>query len=128
MTSSHLEGRQSETRAASFFKRRGYRVVAQNYRVPSGEIDLIVSKGDWLVFVEVKMRRGSFAGSPLEAVSPRKVQRVSAAAAAYLAKEGLSAQSCRFDIITLGPDKGLFGRLKIRHYENAYETTGHFLV
>jgi putative endonuclease len=126
--SNHSEGQKSEARAAAYFKRRGYRVEARNYRVPSGEIDLIVSKGDWLVFVEVKMRRGDLTGSPLEAVSPRKVQRVSAAAAAYLAKNGLSAQSCRFDVVTLGPDKSWLGRLKIRHYENAYETTGHFLI
>jgi putative endonuclease len=126
--SSHSEGRKSEARAEAYFKRRGFHVEARNYRVRSGEIDLIVSKGDWLVFVEVKMRRTELTGSPLEAVSPRKVQRVSAAAAAYLAQEGLSAQSCRFDVITLGPDKGLFGRLKIRHYENAYESSGNFLV
>jgi putative endonuclease len=126
--SNHSEGQKSETRAAAYFKRRGYRVEARNYRVPSGEIDLIISKGDWLVFVEVKMRRGDATGSPLEAVSPRKVRRVSAAAAAYLAQKGLSAQCCRFDVVTLGPDKSWLGRLKIRHYENAYETTGHFLI
>jgi len=125
---SHAEGRRAEDRAAGYFKRRGYRVEARNFRAPQGEIDLIVSKAGWLIFVEVKMRQGEVTGSPLEAVSPRKVARVSAAAAVFLSQRPGPAPSCRFDILTLGPDKALWGGLRIRHYENAFEAAGHFSV
>jgi putative endonuclease len=124
--SRHEEGRQGEAKAASYFKRRGYRIEAKNVRAASGEIDLVLSKGEWLVFVEVKMRKGEATGSPLEAVSPHKVRRISAAAASYLAQRGGPMPSCRFDILTLGPDKSIWGTLKIRHYENAFEVMGHF--
>ncbi|HET9870547.1 MAG TPA: YraN family protein [bacterium] len=125
---SHSEGRRGEARAAAYFRRRGWKVEAKNFRAGPGEIDLIVSKEGQLVFVEVKMRRGSATGDPLEAVSPRKVQRVSAAAAAYLSQRGGDTPHCRFDILTLGPDKTLFGTLKMRHYENAYESDGRYMV
>lgn len=123
---SHSEGRKGEARAANYFKRRGYRVEARNYRTAVGEIDLIVSKGEWLVFAEVKLRRGGLTGSALEAVSPRQVKRVCAAAAAFLAMRETPAPSCRFDIVTLGPEKDFWGRLKLRHYENAHEAQGQF--
>jgi putative endonuclease len=121
-------GKKGEDKAAAFLKRRGYRVLARNYRVPSGEIDLIVQKGEVLVFVEVKSRRGRQKGSPLESVSPQKVFRVSSAAAAYLSEQHIHQRDCRFDIITLGPDKNILGFLKIRHFPNAFEASGHFLV
>ena len=50
--------------AASYLKDAGYQILARNYRVASGEIDLIVSKDGYLIFVEVKYRSNSRYGSP----------------------------------------------------------------
>lgn len=126
--SSYQKGQKGENRAAVYLRLKGYRILKRNYRVPQGEIDLIVRKGDALVFVEVKARKDNSHGTALEAVSPIKVQRVSAAAAIYLSGYTDSYTSCRFDIVTIGPEKNFLGFLKVRHFENAFFASGVFNV
>jgi putative endonuclease len=126
--STHDRGKSGEEKAAVFLRLKGYRVLATNYRVPQGEIDLIVSRGGVLVFVEVKSRRGKAQGTPLEAVTPHKVKRLAAAAAIYLSTQPEEQRACRFDVVTLGPEKNLLGLPKIRHFENAFSPDGYFNV
>ncbi len=126
--STHQKGKWGEERAAFFLRLKGYRILEKNYRVPSGEIDLIAWKNGTLVFVEVKARKGRAQGTPLEAVSPHKVHRLSAAAALYLAQRPCLPAACRFDVVTLGPEKNWAGLGKLRHFENAFSTEGFFNV
>src|SRR3954466_2116168 len=68
----HDLGRRGEALAAEHFKRLGYEVLARNHRTRFGELDLVLTDGDALVFCEVKTRRlGS--GGPREAL--RRPQR-----------------------------------------------------
>jgi putative endonuclease len=126
--STHQRGKKAEELAAAFLRLKGYGIVERNFRVPAGEIDLIVRKGGTLVFVEVKSRKGRAQGTPLEAVSPHKVRRLSAAAAVYLAQKAGLSRACRFDVITIGPDKNWLGLGKIRHFENAFSVEEYFNV
>ena len=68
----HKQGHFAETKAALFLRLKGYRVVERNFKPPrgtgAGEIDLIVKKGNVLVFVEVKLRQTETAAA--ESVSP----------------------------------------------------------
>jgi putative endonuclease len=97
--------------------RRGYRLVERNYRTRRGEIDLILSKEDTLVFVEVKLRRGTGFGDPLEAVTPRKQATLRSLAIQYLSESKPRYETLRFDVVGI-----LAGRngLLIRHVENAF--------
>ncbi len=126
--SSYQKGQKGENRAAAYLRLKGYRILERNYRVPQGEIDLIVQKGDTLVFVEVKARKDDSYGTPLEAVSGLKVKRVSVAAALYLSRYTDSYTACRFDVVTVGPEKNFLGFLKIRHFENAFPADGVFNI
>ncbi len=126
--STHQRGKKAEEMAAAFLRLRGYKVLEKNFRVPQGEIDLIVRKSETLVFVEVKSRRGQAQGTPLEAVSIHKVRRLSAAAAVYLGQHPNPTLSCRFDVVTIGPDKSWLGLAKIRHFENAFSVEEYFNV
>ncbi len=126
--STHQKGKWGEERAAAYLMMKGYRVLERNYRVPQGEIDLIASKNGAVVFVEVKARKGISQGTPLEAVSPQKVVRLSAAAAVYLSRQPEAPKGCRFDVVTLGPDKNWMGLAKIRHVENAFSAGGDFNI
>lgn len=125
--STHLKGKRAEDRAAAFLRLKGYRIRERNYRVPVGEIDLIVERGGTVVFVEVKARRGTAQGSPLEAVPPQKVRRISAAAALFLAARK-TRPACRFDVVTVGPDKNWLGLPKIRHLQNAFSVEEDYNV
>ncbi len=97
-------GRRGEDLAADFLRRQGYSIRETNARSRLGEIDIIAdTPGDGkslLVFIEVKTRRGAAFGSPLEAVTKRKQQRLTRLAQAYLQQNpGLSKRVCRFDVI-----------------------------
>jgi putative endonuclease len=125
--STYQKGKKGEDRAASFLRLKGYRILEKNFRVGQGEIDLIAHRNKTLVFVEVKTRRGKSQGAPLEAVTSHKVERLSNAAAVYLASHA-EFKDCRFDVVTIGPEKNWLGLMKIRHFENAFSASGHFNV
>jgi putative endonuclease len=126
--STHQKGKWGEERAAAYLRLKGYRILERNYRVPQGEIDLIASRKGTLIFVEVKSRKGTAQGTPLEAVSPHKVGRLSAAAAVYLSYKKDPPSACRFDVVTLGPEKNWMGLAKIRHIENAFAASENFNI
>jgi len=126
--STHTEGKKGENQAAIFLRLKGYKILVQNFRVPQGEIDIVAQQGETLIFVEVKTRRTKAQGTPLEAVSPHKVRRLSAAAACYLAQFKDAIHSSRFDVVTLGPEKNFLGLLKVRHVKDAFSAEGNFNV
>jgi len=128
-TSTHDRGVRGESRAANHLRLRGYRILEHNYRVPMGEIDLIVRRGSTVAFVEVKMRRSRYKGKPVEAVNERKVHRISCAAACYLEyKKPKGVKTYRFDVIGVGPERNLLGMLKVVHIENAFEASRDFNI
>lgn len=71
--------------ALRHYRLRGYRLVDANARVGRYELDLVLRRGQSLVFVEVKEKAGSAFGNPLEMIDDEKVRRVHAAAGGWLA-------------------------------------------
>lgn len=99
-------GQEQENRAAVYLTERGYKILEKNYRCRMGEIDLIAFHQGYLVFVEVKYRRGNRAGRPEEAVDFRKQKKISQTAAWYLKEKGLSLDTpCRFDVVAITPEE-----------------------
>jgi putative endonuclease len=92
-------------------------VVERNYRTRYGEIDLIARQEDVLVFVEVKLRRGTGYGDPLEAVTPRKQGTIRSVARRYLAEREPEYGEIRFDVIGILAG---YGRPEIRHVPGAF--------
>ena len=84
-SSRRLLGSDGEDRVAELYESRGYEIVARNWRVSCGELDLVARRGRELVFCEVKTRSSDRFGSPSEAVTPAKQRRIRRLAAAYLA-------------------------------------------
>ena len=99
-SSTSSKGRKGEALAAAFLSDRGYRVIAQNVRVPGGEIDLVCVESGILVFVEVKRREGSSFGSALSAVDARKRRKLRMIASDYAQIVAPTAR-VRFDIVTI---------------------------
>jgi putative endonuclease len=78
----------------------GLRIVERNFRCKRGEIDLVMRDGATVVFIEVRFRRSTTYGTPIETVTRRKQQRIVHAAKYYLANNPvLGANPCRFDIV-----------------------------
>jgi putative endonuclease len=93
-------GAAAEALAARFLQTRGLTVVARNYRCRGGEIDLIAQDGSTLVFVEVRLRRGSAFGGAAASITAAKRRRFALAARHYLGRLGREPP-CRFDAILL---------------------------
>ena len=89
-----------EKSAETYLRRRGLKTLERNYRCRRGEIDLVMTHGDYLVFVEVRYRASREFGDPLETITPRKQRRIIAAATHFLAaNERLGNRPCRFDAV-----------------------------
>lgn len=112
-----LHGRSAERRAGNWLRRHGYRILATNFRIRGGELDLIAVKRDTLCFVEVKSRGdGSWFGA-VEAIHPSQLERIVYAAQAWLLHRPHDGP-CRFDIIALEPNER--GAETIRHLPDAF--------
>jgi len=94
-------GRRGEDIACAELERRGYIILDRRFRTRRGELDIIARDGQVVVFVEVKARADGSFGTPLEAVSWRKRQRIGQIAAAYLLQKRLGDVSCRFDVVSI---------------------------
>lgn len=115
-----VRGRRAESMAAQYLQDHGYRILARNWRCRTGELDLIVTKEEQIVIVEVRSRSGYALayGFPSESITPRKIQKVRDTAAVYLLQTGKQTATVRFDVITV-----LFqedGEPQLEHLEAAF--------
>lgn len=114
-------GRQGEQIAADYLLQHGYRICAQNFRVPVGEIDIIASRSGLIVFVEVKTRRGLRCGTPAQSVTYYKQQKIIQTARWFLRQRHLGEEClCRFDVIEVYARTE--GDWEVRHIPGAFET------
>lgn len=94
-------GAAGEEQAAAWYRARGYHVLARNWRCRDGELDLVVRRRHEVAFVEVKTRRSTRFGHPLEAVTATKQARIRRLALAYLQATGTRARALRFDVVAI---------------------------
>ncbi|GHT15507.1 hypothetical protein AGMMS49573_02130 [Endomicrobiia bacterium] len=53
-----------------------YKILTTNFRTNFGEIDIIAKHNDTIVFIEAKYRKSSYSGTPQEAVTAKKQQKI----------------------------------------------------
>ena len=92
-------GRRGELIAAAYLTRAGVCVLDRNWRCRDGELDIVGREGSALVFCEVKTRRGTGFGHPVEAVTPSKRRRLRLLAQRWLAAHEEHAPDLRFDVV-----------------------------
>lgn len=92
-------GRYGEALAVRYLRDLGMEVLDRNWRCAHGEVDVVARDGDCLVFCEVKTRRPSRFGEPVEAVTLAKAMRLRRLAAAYLASHEVRAAGVRIDVV-----------------------------
>ncbi|MGN0657646.1 MAG: YraN family protein [Ruminiclostridium sp.] len=110
-----------EEQTAIYLINRGYRILARNYRIKGGEIDIIAEKEGLIAVVEVKTRKFGSLTQGIEAVTKKKQSRIIKAARSYLFETGTEA-GVRFDVaevtITTEENPRL---LEINYYEDAFD-------
>jgi len=115
-----LLGRYGEAAAAEYLRQKGYKLLSLNYRTRLGELDVVASKGKYVVFAEVKTRRDDGFAQAREFVTRAKQQRLIAAAESWLQANECRLQP-RFDVIEVYAPLGTETKKPlIRHWENAF--------
>ena len=120
MKRTYQTGLDGEKLAAAWLEtNRGMKLLESRCRTKAGEIDLVMSEGSWIVFVEVKTRLKAPQGMGLLAVDRRKQQRIGRAAALYLLSKGWQNRAVRFDVVEVTAGK-------VPHIPNAFQPGGLF--
>ncbi|MFF2056340.1 MULTISPECIES: YraN family protein [Rhodococcus] len=111
-------GARGEDVAVEFLIDAGLEIVERNWRCRYGELDVVATSGDRIVFVEVKTRSGVGYGSPAESVTFAKQRRIRVLAMQWLTDSGRSWSRVRFDVVAvlIGRD----GEPSVEHFVDAF--------
>ena len=90
-------GRDAEQFVATQLEKDGFAILARNYRIAQGEIDLIAMRKDLLVFVEVKMRKDNYFDLG-DVITYGKQRKIIAIAKGYMGYRDNQKESYRFDM------------------------------
>ncbi len=99
LKSNSEKGRVGEKIALKYLKNRDFEIMATNYRTCFGEIDIIAKDKEYIVFIEVKLRKNSEYGFPREAVGKSKQKNIIKVARDFIMKNNLEDVDFRFDVI-----------------------------
>lgn len=113
-------GRFGENAVCTYLESRGYTVLVRNYVVKGGEIDIIASKGEILVFAEVKTRSPDSMVNGLEAITRSKQRLIVKTALRYIEKFTTELQP-RFDAAEVLVQDGKV--IRLNYIENAFDAT-----
>lgn len=117
----NLNGAWGEALAAQYLRKKKYTVVAAGYRSRFGEIDLIAEYKQYLVFVEVKLRKSDAFAAAREYVDRRKQDKLRVTASMYLSRYPTKLQP-RFDVVEIYCPEGRDTKKpEITHIEGAFE-------
>ncbi|PCJ20216.1 MAG: YraN family protein [Gammaproteobacteria bacterium] len=104
--SSRNKGQEIEALVEQHLRNQGLKFVARNFNCKLGEIDLIFTHENILIFTEVKYRKKPDFGSSIETVTPTKQKKIIKTAQLYLQKNKWARHyNCRFDVVGVNPVK-----------------------
>lgn len=115
------EGRRMEAGAAAWLETQGVRILHRNFRSHMGEVDLIGTDGDCLIFFEVKYRTGGACGPPEASVTPSKRRKICRVSDFYRIRYGIPPdRQIRYDVIAVFSLPGRLDGKGIRWIRDAF--------
>ena len=120
-TKAQALGALGERIAERWLVRDGWRVVDRRFRSGRRDLDLVAIRDDVVAFVEVKTRRSTWSGEPVEAVNWRKQRELTRSAQTWIDQRGTviapTAANYRFDVVGIVASRE---RVAIRHVAGAF--------
>lgn len=113
-------GKLGEQIAQDYLAKKGYQIVAANFRTRFGEIDLVAAKGKRLSFIEVKLKIGDQFGAPEEMINKTKIAKVQKMAFAFLQahpKIAIAYPAYQIEAVCIVLDRNQ-AVTRINHWEN----------
>lgn len=117
MSTTKESGDEGERIALEYLRGKGFTILETNFTWGRNEVDLIARKDHLVIFVEVKLRRSTYAGAPWTAVNVAKQRAIIRAANGYLRFKADFDAEARFDIVSIVLSDG---RAKVEHIEDAF--------
>jgi len=117
MKVSNPTARIGEEIACKLLKNKGFKILERNFRKSYGEIDIIATDRETLVFVEVKTRSSNKFGEPEESITPYKMKSIIKTAQYYKALNPKTPEQMRIDAVLIMLN-GRGESTKINHLEN----------
>ena len=111
-------GNIGEEMAVKKLKKLGYKIIARNFSCKMGEIDIIANDGEYLVFVEVRLRSRNSYGTAAETVDKYKQRKIIKTAEVYMMKTNSSFAPSRFDVVAISADDK--GKYEIEVIKDAF--------
>ena len=112
-------GKMGEDAAAKYLKKLGYKILEQNYFCRMGEIDIIARDKEYIVFVEVKLRKNNDFGGAPAAVDKRKQEKIKRTALFYLQTNHIES-AVRFDVVLITASDTKFRKEDIEVIPDAF--------
>jgi len=112
--------KRGEDIACNYLAKKGYKIIERNFRKRYGELDIVSVKSDTLVFIEVKTRKSSQFGSPLESITPRKLHVLTKTALFYKSIHQKLPDLLRIDAVAIE----LFNDERVMNIEHVKNITG----
>ena len=111
------KGNFGESVASNYLAKKGFYIITRNFHSRVGEIDIIATHKNTLVFIEVKTRSSEEFGSSLEAVTPWKIKAISTTAQYFKLLHPNLPESMQIDVVTVQIDQS--GKVtEIKHLSN----------
>ena len=101
MPNTRVIGNRAEDHALKYLSDRGLNLIKRNYNCKCGEIDLIMTENNIIVFIEVRYRKNSYYGSGAESIDFRKQKKLLASATHFLQNKHMLDRICRFDVVSI---------------------------
>ena len=108
-------GNRGEFIAACYLKLKGYKILEKNFRIKGGELDIIASKKNEIIIVEVKTRKDLSYGEPRDAVNYYKKKNIIYATECYLKRNNIYDKRVRFDVVEI-----ITSTFKINHLKDVF--------
>ncbi len=109
-------GKEGEKKAADYLRAQGYKIIEQNWIFNHKEIDLIASKDNTLIIVEIKTRSNENWEHPQDAITDKKIRLIVEATEAYIMTNDIDLE-VRFDVIAVIQEDNQW---RIEHIEEAF--------
>lgn len=109
-------GYDGENFVVNYLTKHGFKIITQNYRKFFGEIDIIASKKNLYIFVEVKTRKSNLVAMG-QLISPLKQAKIIKTAEHFIAENKLMSLTFRFDVALVCADNQNFS---LEYIENAF--------
>jgi putative endonuclease len=111
-------GDSGENIAAAYLESKDWLIFDRNYRFEKAEVDIVATDRNYIVFIEVKTRSGTYFGRPEEYVTSQKEANIKKAAEAWIYERKMETAVVRFDIISIVKNGN--EAPEITHFEDAF--------